>query len=95
MNDEAPSFIDAGVLRVAYEEHRTALMARRSHAAARLSLRRACLRRGERDARRRGCRVIVPYLRGYGPTRFRSDDTMRSGQQAALAHDLLVADGRA
>ncbi|NQD37791.1 alpha/beta hydrolase [Permianibacter sp. IMCC34836] len=35
-----------------------------------------------------GCRVITPYLRGYGPTRFLSDDTMRSGQQAALAQDL-------
>jgi pimeloyl-ACP methyl ester carboxylesterase len=37
----------------------------------------------------RGCRVIVPYLRGYGPTRFLSSDTPRSGQQAALGHDLL------
>jgi pimeloyl-ACP methyl ester carboxylesterase len=36
-----------------------------------------------------GARVVVPYLRGYGPTRFRSPDTMRSGQQGALAHDLL------
>ena len=36
-----------------------------------------------------GCRVIVPYLRGYGPTRFLSADTPRSGQQAALANDLL------
>ncbi|RVT99193.1 alpha/beta hydrolase [Rhodovarius crocodyli] len=36
----------------------------------------------------RGYRVIVPYLRGYGPTRFLSRDTLRSGQQAALAHDL-------
>ena len=36
-----------------------------------------------------GCRVIAPYLRGYGGTRFRSPDTMRSGQQAALAQDLL------
>src|ERR1044071_2146154 len=35
-----------------------------------------------------GCRVIVPYLRGYGPTRFLSPDTPRSGQQAVLAHDL-------
>ncbi|GAB6190886.1 alpha/beta fold hydrolase [Desulfocastanea catecholica] len=35
-----------------------------------------------------GCRVIVPYLRGYGPTRFVSADTPRSGQQAALAYDL-------
>jgi pimeloyl-ACP methyl ester carboxylesterase len=37
-----------------------------------------------------GCRVIAPYLRGYGPTRFLSDDTVRSGQQAVLAHDLLA-----
>lgn len=35
------------------------------------------------------CRIIVPYLRGYGPTRFLSDGTMRSGQQAALAYDLI------
>jgi pimeloyl-ACP methyl ester carboxylesterase len=35
-----------------------------------------------------GCRVIVPYLRGYGPTRFLSNDTMRSGEQAALGNDL-------
>jgi pimeloyl-ACP methyl ester carboxylesterase len=35
-----------------------------------------------------GCRVIVPYLRGYGPTRFLSPDTMRSGEQAALGNDL-------
>lgn len=38
----------------------------------------------------RRCRVITPYLRGYGPTRFLSGDTPRSGQQAALAHDLLA-----
>jgi pimeloyl-ACP methyl ester carboxylesterase len=36
-----------------------------------------------------GCRVIVPYLRGYGPTRFLLPDTPRSGQQAALAHDVI------
>lgn len=36
-----------------------------------------------------GHRVIVPYLRGYGETRFLSAGTMRSGQQAALAQDLL------
>ncbi|TNE39427.1 MAG: alpha/beta hydrolase [Alphaproteobacteria bacterium] len=35
-----------------------------------------------------GARVIVPYLRGYGPTRFLSDKTPRSGEQAALAYDL-------
>ena len=36
-----------------------------------------------------GMRTIVPYLRGYGPTRFLNADTMRSGQQAALGNDLL------
>ena len=36
-----------------------------------------------------GFRTIVPYLRGYGPTRFLSADTPRSGEQAALGHDLL------
>jgi len=36
----------------------------------------------------RGCRVIVPYLRGYGPTRFLRPDTPRSGEQAALGDDL-------
>ena len=35
-----------------------------------------------------GCRVIVPYLRGYGATRFLASDTLRSGQQAALGNDL-------
>lgn len=35
------------------------------------------------------CRIIVPYLRGYGPTKFLSADTIRSGQQAALAYDLI------
>jgi pimeloyl-ACP methyl ester carboxylesterase len=37
-----------------------------------------------------GCRVIVPYLRGFGPTRFLSDATPRSGEQAALGADLLA-----
>ena len=37
-----------------------------------------------------GCRVIAPYLRGYGATRFLSAATPRSGQQAVLAHDLLA-----
>ncbi len=36
-----------------------------------------------------GLRVIVPYLRGYGQTRFLHADTMRSGQQAALGRDLV------
>jgi pimeloyl-ACP methyl ester carboxylesterase len=38
----------------------------------------------------RGCRVIVPYLRGYGPTRFRDSATPRSGEQAALGADLIA-----
>ena len=37
-----------------------------------------------------GCRVVVPYLRGYGGTRFLSDGTPRSGEQAALGADLLA-----
>ena len=36
-----------------------------------------------------GCRVLTPYLRGYGATRFLSPDTPRSGQQAVLAQDLV------
>jgi pimeloyl-ACP methyl ester carboxylesterase len=36
-----------------------------------------------------GCRTVVPYLRGFGPTRFLSPQTPRSGQQAALGHDLI------
>jgi pimeloyl-ACP methyl ester carboxylesterase len=39
---------------------------------------------------RAGYRVIVPYLRGYGTTRFRSDAAMRNGQQAALAVDVVA-----
>ncbi len=37
-----------------------------------------------------GCRVHVPYLRGFGGTRFLSDATPRSGEQAALGADLLA-----
>ena len=37
-----------------------------------------------------GCRVIVPYLRGYGETRFLDAATPRSGEQAALGADLLA-----
>lgn len=37
-----------------------------------------------------GCRVYVPYLRGYGQTRFLNDNTPRSGEQAALGADLLA-----
>jgi pimeloyl-ACP methyl ester carboxylesterase len=38
----------------------------------------------------KGHRVIVPYLRGYGGTRFRSAATLRNGQQAALAADVVA-----
>ena len=37
-----------------------------------------------------GYRVIVPYLRGYGTTRFLSSDTPRNGQQAVLAVDVIA-----
>ncbi|SLN71533.1 Non-heme chloroperoxidase [Roseovarius albus] len=39
---------------------------------------------------KKGIRSLVPYLRGYGPTRFLFDDTPRSGEQAALGADLLA-----
>ncbi len=38
---------------------------------------------------RAGARVIVPYLRGFGPTSFLPGGTMRSGQQAALGRDIV------
>ena len=37
-----------------------------------------------------GCRVYVPFLRGFGGTRFLDDATPRSGEQAALGADLLA-----
>jgi pimeloyl-ACP methyl ester carboxylesterase len=37
-----------------------------------------------------GFRVIVPYLRGYGTTRFLSADALRNGQPAALAEDVIA-----
>ena len=59
-------------------------------AAARFSLR--CAGRSTRSSQvvnAAGLRTIVPYLRGYGGTRFLSADTPRSGEQAALGQDLL------
>ena len=38
----------------------------------------------------KGYRVLVPYLRGYGTTRFLSGDTARNGQQSALAADCVA-----
>ena len=37
-----------------------------------------------------GYRVIIPYLRGYGATRFRTGDAVRNGQQAVLAVDAIA-----
>ena len=37
-----------------------------------------------------GYRVIVPYLRGYGTTRFLSSDTLRNGQQSVIALDIIA-----
>ena len=37
-----------------------------------------------------GYRVIVPYLRGYGATRFLSSDTLRNGQQSVIALDIIA-----
>lgn len=37
-----------------------------------------------------GYRVITPYLRGFGTTRFLSENTFRNGQQAALASDIIA-----
>jgi pimeloyl-ACP methyl ester carboxylesterase len=38
----------------------------------------------------KGYRVIVPYLRGYGTTRFLSSDTIRNGQQSVIAVDIIA-----
>jgi pimeloyl-ACP methyl ester carboxylesterase len=81
--------VEAGVLRVAYEEHGTdaaptAVLLHGFpydvHAYDQVASLLAAA----------GWRVVAPYLRGYGPTRFLSAGTPRSGQQAVLAHDLLA-----
>jgi len=38
----------------------------------------------------KGARVIMPYMRGYGPTKFLSETTLRSGEQAAFGADLVA-----
>jgi pimeloyl-ACP methyl ester carboxylesterase len=38
----------------------------------------------------KGYRVLVPYLRGYGTTRFLSNETLRNGQQSAFAVDVIA-----
>ena len=42
-----------------------------------------------------GYRVIVPYVRGYGTTRFLSSGTFRNGQPSAVAADTIALHGRA
>lgn len=42
------------------------------------------------DLAARGCRVIVPHLRGHGATRFIDPGTSRSGQQAAIGRDAIA-----
>ncbi len=49
----------------------------------------ACVEAGDMLAAE-GWHVFAPWLRGYGPTRFISPETIRSGEQAALAADLLA-----
>jgi pimeloyl-ACP methyl ester carboxylesterase len=49
-----------------------------------------CRRAQHRLLAAQGCRVIVPYLRGYGPTRFLDASTPRSGEQAAVGADLTA-----
>ena len=79
--------VDTGTLRVAYEEHGPATgspvvllhgfpYSPRAYDAVAPAL------------ASQGYRVVVPYLRGYGATRFLSEVTPRSGQQAALGADL-------
>ena len=81
--------VEAGDLMVAYEEHGPA----DGTPAILLHGFPYDVRAYDEVARRlaeNGVRSLVPYLRGYGPTRFLDDGTMRSGQQAALAVDLLA-----
>ena len=82
-------FVDAGVLRVAYAEHgdpagRPVVLLHGFPYDVHAYDGVAPLLAGQ------GLRVVVPHLRGYGRTRFLSDKTPRSGQQAALGADLLA-----
>lgn len=48
-----------------------------------------CFREVAEELAASGARVLAPYLRGFGPTRFRSEETPRVGQQAAIGRDVL------
>jgi pimeloyl-ACP methyl ester carboxylesterase len=82
-------FIDAGVLQVGYLEHGNPsgppVVLLHGFPYDVQAYRAVAPRLAEQ-----GLRVIVPFLRGYGSTRFLSEDTPRSGQQAALGADLLA-----
>ena len=81
--------IDAGLLNVALRR-RGRQAARRSFSCTAGPTTSTPSPRSRRCWRERGHRVIVPYLRGYGPTRFLSADTVRNGQPAALATDAIA-----
>ena len=79
--------VDAGVLNIAYEQHGD------SNATPAILLHGfpydiRCYDEVAPILANAGYRVIVPYLRGYGPTRFLDKVTPRSGEQAVLANDL-------
>ncbi|WP_197074769.1 alpha/beta fold hydrolase [Rhodococcus sp. MEB064] len=81
------STVRAGVLDVAYERHgdpagRTVVLLHGFPYDPR------CFDDVARILAKQGFDVVVPYLRGFGPTRFADAEAMRSGEQAALGHDL-------
>lgn len=84
----ALKYIDAGDLRVAYEEsgnkEGTPLILLHGFPYDTRAYDGVCSQLAYKHYR-----IIVPYLRGYGPTSFISSDTIRSGQQAALGYDLI------
>ncbi len=80
--------IDAGLLNVGYVEDGGRWP--RGHPLAWLAVRHSQLRRCRPLLASAGYRVIVPYLRGYGSTRFLSNETFRNGQQSAVAIDVIA-----
>ena len=80
--------IDAGLLNVGYAEAGPADGP--GHPSARLALRHLQLCRRRPVAGVGGLPVIVPYLRGYGSTRFLSNTTARNGQQSVVALDAIA-----
>ena len=81
--------IDAGVLNVGYAEAGPT-DGPAGHSSARLALRHSHLCRCRPFAGVGGIPGDRPYLRGYGTTRFLSGETVRNGQQSALAVDIIA-----